>query len=224
MKQRFWASSFAAFVVALLPTSALAQEGQTTAPAGVVQSIRLYETIVQYPAPSWVTEGNPVEQSEIYRNQQGNSFIVEQIPKGEAFESWTSLYAITATYKPDFAFKQYVGGSVALFAQKCGRENFNVEVLNQNETSVLLFIMCASYVNADNEFGYSAAVGDVTAMRLDKVHDTFIKTYHHWRGPKFDLKDRETWPVPGKTVVNMLKRLAAMRIVYDPKAIPKTQE
>ncbi len=212
----------AAAVLAFTPVIAFAEQKTADNP-GIFQSIRLNDAMVQYPAPSWVSGGDPRAQSEFYRNQKDNVFILEQIPKGEDFEHWTALYAIMATYEPKYSFKQFVDGSVAVFAQKCGRDHFNVEVMNQNDTTVLLAIMCGSYTNAHSEFGYSPDVGDITAMRLDKVHDSFIKTYHHWRGDKFDLKDQNGWPVSRDTLITMLKRLGAMRIAYDPAGVTKKQ-
>lgn len=206
-----------ATVVVMLLSTAMPVKAEDAETDQVFQQIRLYDTILRYPMPSWVdVTGDLLKQSEYSRQQKGNYFIFEQIPKGEAFDSWTALYAVAAVHKPDFSFKQFLGASIAQIGQKCGKSNLNYERLSQDESSAMLVIVCGSYAKADGQFGYAPDVGDVTVMRFDQAGATFIKTYHHWRGEKFDIEREENWPVRRRTVLDMANGMAAMELTVEP--------
>ncbi|MFC3674184.1 hypothetical protein [Ferrovibrio xuzhouensis] len=169
-----------------------------------------------YPAPSWQHSADPAKDSEFYRNQNGSSFILEQIPKGEKFEKWSRLYAIAAVKVEGLTLKDFINRSLAPFYNACGKENFFVTPLQQSAESVLLHVLCQNSPAGPAKFGYGDGVGEITVMRFGQVGSTLIKVYQHWRGKSFIATDTSTWPVPKEEVGMMMNRFTTIRFVGKP--------
>ncbi len=65
----------------------------------ITNTTNVYGAHIAYPAPGWIFgEIDPtqlLEMSEHNRQHTGDTFVLEQIPKGQSFKDWRSIYAIT---------------------------------------------------------------------------------------------------------------------------------
>lgn len=69
---------------------------QTIDAEDIPQQIDLHDIILKYPQPAWI-KGQVVPtprcstRASSYGDHSGSTFLLEQIPDGEEFESWTRL-------------------------------------------------------------------------------------------------------------------------------------
>ena len=78
----------------LLPALASAHEPTTI-------SVRTYNVVTLFSPPPWASAETVASASEIFRDEgetpNGTKrFILEFVPKGQSFEGWVELYALTA--------------------------------------------------------------------------------------------------------------------------------
>ncbi|MEP4380644.1 MAG: hypothetical protein ABJ215_07260 [Alphaproteobacteria bacterium] len=178
------------------------------------QQIELYDVVLTYPQPAWITgDIDPeklLDRSEFYRNHAGSQFVLEQIPVGQAFESWMSLYAVTAE---EFGVRQKasMGDFIDLAAEQnglaCAEGEFGVQTLNLTETDSMLAMVCGSTAGGPTNVGYGPDVGEVSVWRFLIYEDTYVKVYQRWRGGAFGIDDRDDWPVTEAELQEMVRRM-----------------
>ncbi|MEK9970295.1 MAG: hypothetical protein VW600_14240, partial [Ferrovibrio sp.] len=127
-----------AFLVLLIQPAV----AQPVDPSKITQTINLFDAVAVYPAASWQRSADPSKDSEFYRNQNGPSFILEQIPKGEKFDKWSRLYAIAAVKMPGLTLKDFINQSLAPFYNACGKENFSAIAIQQSAEGITLRVLC----------------------------------------------------------------------------------
>lgn len=185
----------------LIPAAAADQAGANK----ISQETDVFDTAVRYPAPSWQDKPRQAA-NETNRQQEDASFVLEQIPKGDKFESWSKLYAVHGQLAPSLEFPTYVNRSVGVFLRVCGKENFKFKPLQKTESTFLVLIMCEDSPNGKDLAGYGPGVGEITLMALAQPYDAFIKVYHHWRGESFSAADKASWPVTPDKLNMMMAR------------------
>jgi hypothetical protein len=200
--------------IAFLLMTAGPAHAQTIDAEDIPQQIDLYDVILKYPQPAWI-KGQVVptallDQSEFYRDHSGSTFLLEQIPDGEEFESWTRLYAVAAE-ELSVGRRAMMREFVALAADQnelaCADGNFGVQTLRASETDAMLFMVCGSTENASTSIGYGPDVGEASLWRFLIFEDTYVKVYQRWRGPAFDIDARARWPVGEPELDDMVQRM-----------------
>lgn len=183
--------------------------------ASFVQAVNVYEAMVRFPPPIWVSDGDPRAQSEYFRQQNGPQFILEQIPKGQKFESWSQLYAVRGDYlkaDQDIPLDSYISMSLQVYVDICGQERISFKPLSGSGASRTILLLCEASPHAPQGSGYGKKTGEVAVFHFAKVKDTFVKVYHEWRGTRFSAQKPETWPVSVDTVQQTIDRLQTIRI------------
>ncbi|MBT5943648.1 MAG: hypothetical protein HOK98_00855 [Rhodospirillaceae bacterium] len=182
---------------------------------GFPQEIDLYDVILKYPQPAWISgEVEPtklLDQSEFYRDHAGSQFILEQIPKGQNFESWSSLFAVAAEelgVGKTASMREFIGLAVEQNSLACAEGGFGVQTLSVTEANALLAMVCGSTADGPPNVGYGADVGEVSIWRFLIFEDTFVKVFQRWRGASFEADDRANWPVSEPQMQEMLRRMA----------------
>ena len=203
--------AIACVVLACLYGEAIRADTKEFDPEQFNQVIKVFDTKVKYPAASW-QDDRLVDASEYYRQQEGPSFVFEQIPKGEKFDSWTKLYAIHGQMNEDLTYETYVKASLKVYFEVCGPDNFKLQVLQKSDINITVLIFCEDSPNATMA-GYGAGVGEVTLMYLARPKTAFIKVYQHWRGDAYKAADQSSWPVGIDAVQMMIKRF--QRIAFE---------
>lgn len=198
-------------LAALAPVSARAQPIDNK----VSQVITLFDAIASHPGPSWQSTDNLLG-SEVNRSQQGPSFILEQIPKGEAFKSWKRLYGVFALKQPGLGLNDFINMSLAPFLNACGKENFFANVVEKKETSLLVRVICQNTPQAPPNIGYGEGIGEISLIWFGQSGSTLVKIYQQWRGAKFDANAIATWPVSTDELQGMSLRLSTAALQPAP--------
>ncbi len=206
MSSWFKALMFTAGVFLALYSGAKAQD--TFDPDKITQIVNIYEAVVQYPVASWITSENITEQFEAHRKQNGPMFLIEFIPKGEKFETWTKMLAIRGYYLPEksLSLELMANSTLDPYLKVCGEQNLTADILSSSEEEITLLLICADSPKGDPKIGYGPGVGEVLLKTIRRYKNTYIEVYHEWRGRKFDLNDLNTWPVSKETLREMVRR------------------
>lgn len=183
-------------------------------------NLRLFDALALFPGPSWVVTGKISEETKIYRKQKGPQFIFEFVPKGETFQRWTQLYAVYALYSDRISNKDFIRASLGGFAVACGRTNLSIEPAARLVNGAIIIIYCQNSPNGPIKLGYGDDVGEITVMRLQRVRNTHIKLYHHWRGKAFDKTDTSSWPASPDQIKDMVERLKQASFIATPAGNP----
>lgn len=203
-------------VCAIAPAPAEMIEAQK-----VVNGVRVYDVIVNYPPASWVTgridTAEVLNLSEYWKNQNGPQFVIEQIPKGEAFEAWSKIYAVSGLHldqsKGSVPLAAFVRASIAPFAQVCGPSNIKLDVKEEAAADVTLVIFCTAMPGAGKVPGYDDGMAEIGLFRFLKAKNTFVKVYQEWRGKPFAVDDTATWPVSQDELGMMIERFKAIELL-----------
>jgi len=179
------------------------------------QVIKIFEAIVSYPLPSWFKSPISLDQSEYYKDQKGPSFLLEQIPKGEKFESWSRLYAVHGNIYKDgknILLDNYAIANFGPLIKACGKENISIQRIHQNKQSQSYVVICRDTPHVPPGSGYGPGIGEVGLFRFLKLDNTFIKVYQEWRGKSLDFSDNTTWPVSQDELKVMIKRFGYISV------------
>lgn len=176
-------------------------------------TINLFDAVAVFPPPSWQVTPKISEEHEMHRQSAGNQFILEFIPKGESFESWTKMHAVYAIKTPRLGFDKFVELSIQPFRRACGVDNLEEREVKREESSVLLMILCTDSPEGPSKFGYGEGIGEVTLMWLGHLKETKIKVYQHWRGDAYSADDADTWPVGGAVFSRSVDEFKGIRMI-----------
>ncbi|GHD39107.1 hypothetical protein GCM10017083_00590 [Thalassobaculum fulvum] len=206
-------------LLALVAATASADTDKSLDGYELTQHTRIYDAFISYPAPSWYQGKDPLDMSEMYRDQKGPEFILEQIPKGEAFNSWTRLYAVRGTYLGKgrtLPLDRYVNATLLGYVQMCGQENVGVSPVGQGGNFLTLLIFCQNSSKGQTDIGYGHGIGQITLIRFYAVRNTLLKVYQEWRGKAFLARDESSWPVPRAEVTMMIERFDGIEVSVSP--------
>ncbi len=174
--------------------------------------MRTFSVLTSFALPPWSSGANIDETSETFR-QQGPSgagheiFIWEAIPKGESFENWSKLYAMSAEYPLNGDLENYAHGQVDRFDNAC--ENLAVQFSRTTPDNIKLFVVyCESYKERPD-------VGEVAVFNMQLHNETLVKNYIHVRVPKFKLDNLSEFPLSENDLLNMVLRVSALQIVGE---------
>lgn len=182
------------------------------ASADTTAVVRLYDQVASFLPPPWVKETNAQYgfegQVEVSR-QQGVSenntdrFLLEFIPKGESFESWSELYAITAEKPLSGSAEGYMNGQVNVYANACDPVAYQ-NVVEQRDWRMTV-IFCGKYTATPK-------TGEIAVFSQIKTGQMLVKHYYHKRGSAFDVNDMTSFPLPSEDLQSVIDRLGAMRL------------
>jgi len=208
------------FITLSLVSIALATPYAETTKQPEVQVVTVFDVAVSYPVPVWQKSQDGSQESEHFSNQVGPNFIAEQIPKGETLENWSMRYVASGVHLPENSklnIDSFISMSLTPFMRICGQENVSILKLSESPLDATVVIFCTSTPNGTPGSAYGADTGEITVMSLYKVHNTFVKVYHQWRGKSFAVNDNKTWPIRTQTLDQMMERFKAIDIYLAEK-------
>lgn len=146
------------------------------------------EVFVLSAKPTWHLEGDLTTSSEIFSDDRittdGRSFLIrEAIPKGESFDDWSELYAITIEHPLTGEIDDYVGGLASRYDDDCN--DFSMQQSRTTPPNVR-FIMFYCGQEKSNP-----GRGEVAAFVFQMTGDVLVKNYHHVRVDPFDPAQNE---------------------------------
>ena len=197
------------FIASTLPLPLAAQD---PAP-DIIYTTRLFDTVLTYAPPPWVTTREEVENVETFRNQAKTEngtdfFIMEFIPKGESFDDWHQLYAIYAETPLEGPVEGYRNGQIQTYLNACTDATWQIS--DPSPGTVTLFIIyCPSYTERPEQ-------GEVAIFSMMRAGKTLVKNYYHMRLPAFSVEDQtgpeENWPIDRAMLGTAISRIAAARL------------
>lgn len=151
----------------------------------VNNTTQIYDAIVRYPHPIWYQKGDPHECCKYSRTQEDPLFVLEYIPKDQEFGKWTELYAVQGEMLfqgNDISVERFFSMTMNIQANFCGRENFVVEPIMQNNEQYVSVLFCEAYASGPDHVGYGPDVGEISVVKQFKIGRTLLQVYHRWRG------------------------------------------
>ena len=183
--------------------------------AGIPQQINLYDVILKYPQPAWISgrmdRAALLARSEFFKEQVGPRFIFEQIPAGQTFDAWKSLYAVVAEELragQAVPMGTFIDLSVEQNRLACATGAFGVQTVSLSDDNALVVMICGSTENGPQDIGYGPDVGELSVWRFIVFENTYLKLYHRWRGAAFRPDNRTDWPVSDPNLQEMVRKMA----------------
>ncbi len=147
-------------------------------------TMKTLNVVSSFAAPPWTTTGDLLTQAEVFQDEVETAngtrkMIFETIRKGESFDNWGMLYAISAESGLDGDLIDYVGGQIQGFAAAC--ETAQPQAVPGTPVGVMLFVIyCTQYNDRPG-------VGEVAFFNMQMKDGTLVKNYLHIRVPSFTL-------------------------------------
>ncbi len=185
----------------------------------VTQTVRVYDATLIYPPPMWVeSEADAADGSEMFRKQDGNSFVLEQIRKTETFANWTEMLKVTGLRTPEaqkIGIARAIAVSNAGYLEACGSDNVGQHIFRQDARSAVFGVFCGNTPKGPAAVGYGDGVGEISVNRLFIVNNTLILVQYAWRRRKFDPGNQATYPVPTPIIMRAVERLETAQVVAN---------
>ena len=201
--------NFTSLVIVLLVSSISAPDAVSADLSQVktiTQVVKLYQGVLSYPPPMWVNGVKDLGNSEFFRNQQNNLFALEQIPKGQNFESWSNLYGVYGFYLPKYDMKRFLDESLNALALGCKVQGKS-KIVSAEGGAIIMTYFCSDLQDPLVVDGCNTESG---FLFLSQVDQSFAKVYMAWRAKKEDMKT-DKWPMNEETVTKAVERMKKIR-------------
>lgn len=178
---------------------------------GFEATIRLFDSVLIHPLPDWMPreiQGDPMSSTLFSRQEKGNVFRMEMVPKEETFQDWRNLYAVMGLRNYPGTISDHARQIITLFRSGCSPSNLAIRPPQGNANIALLIIACGS-------FSRQAGMGEVAVFVLLHRGKTAVRLYREWRGKAFRAEDRGQWPVKRKTLDHVIRTMTQARLVPD---------
>ncbi len=156
------------------PTAITSKNSNTS-----MESMKIFEASVSFPYPNWFTHGFV---GDIYKKQNGASFIFEEIPLEQTFDNWKELYAVYGlNSKSDkINLEKFIIYSIIPFQNVCGK-NIKLAAVNKNSATPTYLLFCGKKSKSK--------YGEVAILKFFKVKNTYIKVYQEWNITPFEVSN-----------------------------------
>ncbi|MBB5517103.1 hypothetical protein FHS89_003147 [Rubricella aquisinus] len=159
--------------------------------------------------PTWHQGGDLSQSSETYADEgvtaQGRHYLIrEAIPKGESFDDWSQLFAVTIEHPLDGELDGYLGGLVANYENACDHLVYQQSRTTPPNVRMISFF-CGQEKAEPNR-------GEVAFFTMMMTGDVLVKNYHHIRVPTF-RPDRDELGVTMDEIVTTIRSLGALQVL-----------
>ncbi len=175
-----------------------------------MMTMTIYNGNLVYPAPHWISDVNDLGNIKVFRDQTKNTFTLEQIPKNQDFEEWSTLYGVYGWHLPDYDFKRFITESLNALALGC-KEQAKSRLVNAEGGNVIMTYHCAALVDPLVQNGKDTESG---FLYMSHVGSSYVKVYQAWRASNKD-RDTPAWPINDESVANAIERMK--QITYTPR-------
>ena len=175
-------------------------------------TMKTYSVVSVFNLPPWSSETDIEKGSEVFRDEGravgGHKlFIWEAIPKGETFQQWTKLYALTAEHSLSGSITNYVENILDRGTRNCSNSATQFSRTTRPTTKLFIFY-CESYKDQPN-------LGEVSFFNVQLINKTLVKNYLHVRVPSFSLEKPSEFPMKSDELLNNIKSVAALRVTVN---------
>lgn len=190
-------------------------------------TIDIFGNTVIYPAASWQKSAIQKSISEknehrglpfkTFRNQIGNYFILEIIPKDEEFSNWNNLYAISGELIPcrfPLDLQQLATLSRDPFKKYCQKFSYTSESLSTSPHKAIIETYFCEQINGSSE-------GEIAIKFIALTsNNTSINVYQEWKAKHLKIHDESTWPVGKQALDDMRQQLKSIQIYTTSQPCP----
>lgn len=174
----------------------------------IMQTMQLFEGTIKFPLPTWQKIEDGLGDVEVSRKQEKNAFSLEQIPKGQAFDSWTRLYGVYGWYLPDYDMKRFIEESLNALSMGC-KVQTRFTLISANSANIIMTYHCDDLTDVLVQGGNSAESG---FLYISQVNNTFAKVCQAWRGKADDLKANK-WPITKQAATDAVHDMQTIRFI-----------
>ena len=185
----------AAAAVLAAVTGAAAQDSPIEVSAETLE-IEMQGQKLTLPRPSWSVGRAGDLASETYRKVHAEGVeLVELIPAGDSFETWTRMSAALVVVQPGYTAQMHMASVVDAFTAGCKPEalKFGTELPAAEGRPAVLVAACGEF--NPGPVGAAQGQGEILLLVVAENARGAVKVYEEWRGPAFNLDDTGTWPV-----------------------------
>ena len=199
--------------MALLTTVYASQSfADSNKPMEFTMAINLYGYTLLYEPPSWIAQELLSRKPGLtYRFEDASSFIFEQIPSDESFDSWSVMHTIAAmrVSVPKKEYQNVLRQSTYQEACQAGLMKSKVIALSRHE--VVVVEGCGRFMMDDKPRG---EISVQYRALLSLKSKAYIKRSLTWLAPGgFDVDDVSTYPVTLQEISKAKDLLRRSRIL-----------
>lgn len=174
----------------------------------ILQTIKLYEAVLRFPAPIWVKTKEQMGDFKASQHQENNSFVLEQIPKAQSFDDWSNMYGVYAWYLPEYDLKRFANESINALAMGCAAQA-KIVALEAEKDTLLMVFQCPQLVEPLARTGKTV---ESVFLFMGQVDNTFVKVYQAWRGTPEDVQS-ESWPSNKQVLLDVVEQMQRIRLL-----------
>lgn len=182
----------------------------TSAPFSIMMTMAIYEGVLAFPTPHWVTTIKDLGNIKTFRNQNTTSYTFEQIPKDQELENWSTLYGIYGWQKPGYDMPHFIAESTDALAKGC-KTQARIKQITSGKDKVIATFDCDTLVDGLVKDGKDSESG---VLLMTRTGNSYVRVYQAWRAPSQD-RNTPAWPADEATLTANVERM--QRITYTPR-------
>ncbi|MDB5506066.1 MAG: hypothetical protein JWR75_704 [Devosia sp.] len=191
----------------LCTTAAFAQVAPVTQVGDTLVFENLGYSLIM-PLPDWDGDAPiPLDLLQTYDDASDNEALIEFLPEGQDFESWSELYWARLAVAPDLKPDDMRGFTIAGFSKICKGEETSYFTPDDDDgarISPLVFV-CGEHGEG---FGLDG-LGEIMMTAYRKTGDGLAIVTVEWRGPAFAVADTAAWPIDKAALTGRARALDA---------------
>lgn len=180
------------------------------APFSIMMTMAIYDGVLAFPTPHWVTTIKDLGNIKTFRNQSATSYTFEQIPKDQDFENWSTLYGVYGWQKAGYDMPHFIAESADALAKGCKTQARIKQVSIEKDKAIATFD-CDTLADGLVTDGKDSESG---VLLMTRTGTSYVRVYQAWRAPSQD-RGTPAWPADEATLTANVERM--QRITYSPR-------
>ena len=172
----------------------------------IIQTVKLYQGTLVFPPPMWIRGISDLGQTKFFREQKGNTFVLEQIPSDQEFDNWKNIYGIYGFHLPEYDMKRFYEESHNVLVRGC-ESTARIETVSAGDDDMIISYLCEDLQEPFEGDGDNAESG---FLYLSRVDQSFAKVYVAWRAPR-EFLGTNRWPVDEALAAESIEQLKKIR-------------
>ena len=186
-------------------------------------NIQVFDKSISFPRMVWqenLSSSKSMKDEKLFNDRvtrSDNTFIIEQIPRGQSYENWLQKYELKVVSSPDVKdlnteFIQVIEQSIAAKAMMCPGHKQTIEVLSKTRDSQEAMV---NFFCGKGPQGHGAVI--VKYIRHTRDNLVIVLT-QSWRGIPFKIGDTSNYPVSQNELSETETRLKKRTFIREGNA------
>lgn len=202
------------------PNIAFANEIQPCDKQSGRQCTILKGVAVDFPAPSWFPDGEAFLSTPTMAAEADIRETVLYLHPGESSQDWSRAFTLSGFDLRDHSVNGkavshlgIVAAHVALITKQCADGRVYSKKLVETGSELNFILFCEAGRMPDGQAGYDAEHGVIGLYSILTYLGRVVSVSQEWRGVRFNVRNRTSWPVPAAELELMQARLATIRVL-----------